>query len=215
MFRTTFNMSTALTIIPTHFREVCVGKTISNSKIKTEFVLLFNYKTTLRIEVVNSRFSRKKSIYMDGRSIHDFKKTAVDDLRYSWNHSVDGLPVEFTISPNNTNTGTDLRINGIDFFDLVYEVEVDEVADEALRKEKGLTKMSTSLVFVVPPKSTLLSRPRPVTSTSTENRAPSQSVSVSKKTPTSPPASRALLEARRRLTAARDYAAFEDEDSFD
>ncbi len=152
---------------------------------------------------------------MDGRSIHDCKKTTVDDLRYSWDHSIEGVPVHFTILPNVTNTGTDLRINGVDFFDYVYEVEVDEVADETLRKERGLTKMSTSLVFVVPPKSTMLSRPRPVTSTSTENRAPSQLTSAPKKAPTSPPVSRTILEARRKLTAARDYAAFEDEDSFD
>jgi hypothetical protein len=208
-------MSTPLSVIPTHFREICVGKTISNSKIKSEFVILFNYKVTVRIEVVNSRFSRKKSIFMDGRSIHDCKKTTVDDLRYCWTHPIDGQSVGFTILPNNTNTGSDLQINGIDFFDYVYEVHVDEVADEATRKEKGLTKMSTSLVFVIPPKSTLLSRPRPTKSAATENHAPSQSVHAPKKAPTSPPASRALLEARRRLTAARDYAAFEDEDSFD
>ena len=207
-------MSEPLIIIPTHFREICIGKTISNSKIQSEFVILFNYKMTFRIEVVNSRFTRKKSIYMDGRSIHDCNKTQIDDLRYSWTHAIDGQAVEFTILPNTTNTGSDLRINGVDFFDYVYEVEVDEVADEALRKERGLTKMSTSLMFVVPSRSVSLSRPRPTAQASSENNAPSQPT-TQRKAPSSPPASRALLDARRKLTAARDYAAFEDEDSFD
>jgi hypothetical protein len=207
-------MNNSLIVIPTHFREACIGKTISNSKVKSDFVILFNYRVTVRIEVVNSRLSRKKSIYMDGRSIHDCNKTSVDDLRYSWDHVIDGESVNFAIVPNTTNTGSDLLINGKDFFDYVYEVEIDEVVDEALRKEKGLTKMSTSLVFVVPPKSVSLTRNRALPPVS-ENRAPSQPIQSSRKPPSSPPASRALLEARRRLTAARDYAAFEDEDSFD
>jgi hypothetical protein len=207
-------MSEPFHIVPTHFREICVGRTISNSKIKSDFVILFNYKVTVRIEVVNSRFSRKKKILMDGRSIHDCTKTHIDDLRYSWSHVIDGQSVEFTILPNTTNTGSDLQINGVDFFDYVYEVEVDEVADETLRKERGFTKMSTSLVFVVPPRSVSLLRPRPIAQPTSENSSPSQST-IQRKAPSSPPASRALLEARRKLTAARDYAAFEDEDSFD
>ena len=152
-----------LSIIPTEFKETCIGKTFAASKVRTEFHLLMNRRSKLRIDVINSRFSRKKTVYMDGELVHKFDKTSLNNLRWNWNYSIDGQQVEFSVEPNSSGSGADLRINGTDFFDYVVGVLDNNAADPGMPRESGLARLNTSIVFVVPPSSGTENESKPAT----------------------------------------------------
>ena len=135
-----------VSIIPTAFTERGVGKTFSASKVRTEFHLLLNYKDKLCIEVINSRFSRKKAINMNGEPVSIFDKSSVDKLRWNWSYMINGESIEFSVLPNASGTGADLKINGKDYFDYVVGV----MDRDYQNPESGLAKLNTSMLFVVP-----------------------------------------------------------------
>jgi hypothetical protein len=137
--------SSELTIFARSFRERQVGKWLAQSKVKSEYSIVINYIHEVRIEITNSRLSRKKKIIMNGEVVESFKHTRSVDLRYSWTYPVYGSVVVFSISPNVGGSGSDLRINGQDFFEFVYEVESDNPL--------GLTKRSFEafMIFKIPP----------------------------------------------------------------
>ena len=137
-----------ISIIPTAFEETFIGKTFAGSKMRTRFHMLINWNTKLTIEVLNSRLSRKKSIIMNGEVVTQFHKTTTDGLHYSWNYPIAGSEIELRLEPNRGGTGTDLKINGKDFFDYVYAIDDD--GPDAIR---NLTKGSnTSMTFKIPPR---------------------------------------------------------------
>ena len=141
-------MTSKLSIFPTRFEESCVGKTFTASKLKSEYTMLVNYHTKVVIDVINSRFSRKKTITMNGEVVNKFHKTNTTELQHTWTYLVDGQTIEFSVGPNKDSTGTNLSINGVDFFDCVYAVDAD--GDDPIKMfAKGA---NTVMTFKVPPK---------------------------------------------------------------
>jgi hypothetical protein len=137
-----------ISIIATAFEETFIGKTFAGSKMRTRFSMLLNWNKKLTVEIVNSRLSRKKSILMNGEVVTQFHKTTTEGLHYSWNYPVAGSEIEFRLEPNTGGTGTDLKVNGKDFFDYVYAIDDD--GPDAIR---NLTKGSnTSMTFKIPPR---------------------------------------------------------------
>jgi hypothetical protein len=127
------------------------------------------------------------------------------------------------VTPNTTNTGSDLKINGKDYFEYVFEVNVDEVADERIRKEKGLSKSNTSLIFRLPSQPTTAQRcpmpqlrenefPQPLNTATPAGEASIHKPMIN--SPIKPIGPSSILEAGRRLTSSNKYQEFEDEDSF-
>ncbi len=110
-------------IFAKRFRESCVGKRFAQTKIKTEYSIVVEYSYEVNIEIINSRLSRKKVIRMDDNIVEKFKRINTNDLRYSWTHSVGGAVVVFSICPNVHGSGTDLLVNGRDFFSYVFKVD--------------------------------------------------------------------------------------------
>ena len=137
-----------LSIHALSFREVTSGRSLSGSKVRTEYNLLINYHEAISIEVSNSRFSRKKVITMNGSIVEKFNKTRTKDLRYSWNHDVDSFGIEFQVVPNASKSGTDLLVNGSDFFSYVYMVDVE--GPDPLRPSHG--SFNSFMKFKLPSK---------------------------------------------------------------
>ena len=138
-----------VSIVPTQFKETFVGKTFVGSKMCTEFMLLINFRTKITVEVVNSRFSRKKVISLNGDEITEFHKTSTSDLHYSWSYLMEGEQLHLRVEPNKGGTGSDLKINDVDFFDYVYAIE-DDGPDTVRNLVKG---SNTNMKFRVPPHS--------------------------------------------------------------
>jgi hypothetical protein len=113
------------TIVAKSFRERNVGKIVSQSKVRTEYCLIINNSHELTVEVTNSRFSRRKKILINGEVVQKFHRTNISDLKHSWTYPVGDTTVVFSTCPNKTASGADLKINGKDFFEYVYDVESD------------------------------------------------------------------------------------------
>jgi hypothetical protein len=134
------------TICALGFKERNVGKWFSQTKVKSEYSLLINYTHDVTIEVSNSRFSRKRRVIMNGELVEKLTRTSMSDFRYSWTYPVNDMVIVFSITPNSSASGTDLRINGEDFFNFVYEVE----SENPLGVTKGA--YDTFMTFRVPPR---------------------------------------------------------------
>ena len=150
------------------FKECNVGKWFSQTKVKSEYSVLINYTHEITIEITNSRFSRKRRVLMNGELVERFKRTNMSDFRYSWTYPVNDMVIVFSIRPNSSATGTDLLINGQDFFNFVYEVETDNPLGTA----KGA--YDTVMTFKVPPhdssrRQRIVTRPSPLTTNLEEN----------------------------------------------
>ena len=126
------------------FRELNVGKFLSQSKVRTEYHLIINNYHEVTVEIVNSRFSRKKRILFNGE-IMERERKSVNNLNYTWTYPVDDVHVVFSLTPNAGCSGTDLRVNGKDFFEYVYQVE-SRALPAATRKKRS----ETLLLFRVP-----------------------------------------------------------------
>ena len=141
------------TIFATRFREKNIGRIVSQTKVRTEYCLLINYKHEVTIEITNSRFSRKKAIRLNGTLVDRFTRTSTSGLRHSWSYPLDGCTLVFSTTPNSNASGTDLKINGKDFFEYVYQLGTDETNG---RKKSSL---ETVLLFRVPQVDAELSSP--------------------------------------------------------
>lgn len=137
-----------LSIIASSFRENITGKKLSGTKTISEFNFLVNNHEAISIEVSNSRLSRKKVIKLNGETVEKFHKTRTKDLVYTWTHKVDGMDIDLQVSPNATKTGTDLMINGADFFD--YVRGVDPEGPDPLRPYHG--SFNSFMKFTIPPR---------------------------------------------------------------
>jgi len=140
------SQSSNLSIIATSFRETTSGRRLSGTKTRTEYYILVNHHETVVIEVSNSRLSRKKHITMNGSIVEKFNKTRTKDLTYNWVHRVDGMDLDFKVVPNASKTGTDLLIQGRDFFD--YVIAVDPDGPDPLRPYNG--SFNSFMKFKVP-----------------------------------------------------------------
>jgi hypothetical protein len=142
------------TIYATSFTERNVGKWFSQTKSRSEYSLLINFTHQVKIEVTNSRFSKNRRIMMNGKVVEKLSRTNLNNFRYSWTYPVGDMVLVFSIAPNKSASGTDLRVNGQDFFDFVYAME----SDNPLGVKKSV--YDTFMTFRVPPRNSALQSPR-------------------------------------------------------
>ena len=110
-------------ILALSFKESYVGRHFGQTKMKSEYSILFDYVIDVTVEITTSRISRKKTIKIDGELVEQFKRVSTSDLRHSWTYPIgDGVAI-FSICPNINGSASDLLINGKDFFSYVYSLD--------------------------------------------------------------------------------------------
>jgi hypothetical protein len=82
---------------------------------------------------------------MNGDVVETFKRTTVSGLRHTWSYPLDGKVIVLSVSANPSNSGSDLLVNGRDFFDYVFLVD----STNPTGKAKGV--YDTIMNFIVPP----------------------------------------------------------------
>lgn len=106
-------MPTVPGVIAIAFEENAVGKTISDTKMRTTWRLQVN-GSEREIELTNSRISRRKKLFVDQKCIHE-DTSFFGSFTFTWRMN----QFAFAILPNAKETGYDLFINDVSFFDLL------------------------------------------------------------------------------------------------
>jgi hypothetical protein len=189
-------MSTGYTVFALSFEEDFAGKTFGVTKMKSRYEIIINYKLILKIEIINSKFSNKKTILLNSDPM--FVGTCpTKDFRHQFSYKIpdDGGEVQFAVFPS--PNGLDLKIDGRDFFDYVHQVS----PESGRGPQNG---SSTRMKFILPSVPLTLDKPKPP-----QVRTPPQVPA-----PVEPEPVRVLIEAdaARAKGLGNQYAAFEDDE---
>ena len=106
-------MSLVPGVVGISFEEKAIGRTLSDSKVRTTWSLSFDSRRQ-NIELTNSRITGKKKVYLNSELIHE-ESSMFGTFTFSWRLA----GRECLMLPNRQESGYDLFVEGVSFYDLL------------------------------------------------------------------------------------------------
>jgi hypothetical protein len=100
-------------VVAVAFEENAVGKTISDTKVRTTWRIQLN-GIEKEVELTNSRISRRKKVFVNQKLLHE-DSSFFGAFAFTWKMN----QFQFAILSNAKETGFDLFVNDVNFFDLL------------------------------------------------------------------------------------------------